>query len=161
MSSSAAPLRSLPPTSCSRSPAPAFRSSLIGFVLAGIGIGIVETAEHAAVAHLAPEGQRGSAFGLLATVQSLGNFAASAIAGLLWTLASPTAAFIYAAAWMLIALIAFTANAPPTPDQGRRRATRITTSVTAVTHATPSVQAADRPTEPENDRFHDHFGLLS
>ena len=82
----------------------------IGFVLAGIGIGCVETAQAAAVAHLAPDGLRGSAFGMLATVQSLGNFAASAIAGLLWTLVSPTAAFLYAAAWMLIALAAFTAT---------------------------------------------------
>lgn len=79
----------------------------IGFVLAGIGIGCVETAQASAVAHLAPDGLRGSAFGMLATVQSLGNFAASAIAGLLWTLVSPTAAFVYAAAWMLIALAAF------------------------------------------------------
>jgi MFS family permease len=81
----------------------------IGFILAGIGIGCVETAEHAAVAHLAPEGLRGSAFGMLATVQSLGNFVASATAGLLWTLVSPTAAFVYAATWMVLALIAFTA----------------------------------------------------
>lgn len=81
----------------------------IGFVLAGVGIACVETAEHAAVARLAPERLRGSAFGLLATIQSLGNFAASAIAGLLWTLVSPTAAFVYAAAWMLLALVAFTA----------------------------------------------------
>jgi MFS family permease len=85
----------------------------IGFILAGIGIGCVETAEHAAVASLAPEQLRGSAFGLLATIQSLGNFAASATAGILWTLVSPSAAFIYAAAWMLIALAAFTrARAP-------------------------------------------------
>jgi len=82
----------------------------VGFVLAGIGIGCVETAETAAVAHRAPQPLRGSAFGLLATVQSLGNFTASAIAGLLWTLISPTAAFLYAAAWMLVALIAFTAG---------------------------------------------------
>lgn len=82
----------------------------VGFILAGVGIGCVETAEHSAVAALAPERIRGSAFGLLATVQSLGNFAASAIAGLLWTLVSPTAAFIYAAAWMLIALAAFAAS---------------------------------------------------
>jgi hypothetical protein len=63
----------------------------------------VETAEHAAVARLAPEALRGSAFGLLAAVQSFGNLAASAIAGLLWTLVSPEAAFIYAAAWMVLA----------------------------------------------------------
>jgi MFS family permease len=81
----------------------------VGFVLAGIGIGCVETAEHAAVAHLAPERLRGSAFGTLATVQSLGNLVASATAGILWTAVSPTAAFIYAA-WMLIALLAFTAT---------------------------------------------------
>jgi len=81
----------------------------VGFVLAGIGIGCVETAEHAAVAALAPERLRGSAFGMLATVQSLGNLAASAVAGLLWTLVSPAAAFVYAAAWMLVALVAFVA----------------------------------------------------
>ena len=80
---------------------------LAGFILAGIAIGCVETAEHAAVATLAPEELRGSAFGLLAAVQSFGNLAASAIAGLLWTLVSPTAAFIYAAAWMVLALALF------------------------------------------------------
>jgi len=73
---------------------------LVGFALAGVGIGCVETAEHAAVATLAPETLRGSAFGLLAAVQSFGNLAASAIAGALWTLVSPAAAFAYAAAWM-------------------------------------------------------------
>jgi MFS family permease len=74
------------------------------FVAAGVAIGCAETAEHAAVANLAPEGLRGSAFGLLAAIQSAGNLAASAIAGVLWTLVSPTAAFLYAAAWMLLAL---------------------------------------------------------
>ena len=73
------------------------------FIVAGVAIGCVETAEHAAVANLAPEGLRGSAFGLLAALQSAGNLAASAIAGALWTLISPTAAFLYAA-WMLLAL---------------------------------------------------------
>jgi MFS family permease len=77
---------------------------LLAFVLAGIGIGCVETAEHAAVAIAAPAHIRGSAFGLLAAVQSFGNLAASAIAGLIWTLASPEAAFVYIAAWMLLAL---------------------------------------------------------
>lgn len=75
-----------------------------GFVLAGIGIGIAETAEHAAVATLAPETLRGSAFGLLAALQSLGNLAASVIAGILWTAISPTAAFLYAAALMTLAV---------------------------------------------------------
>lgn len=75
-----------------------------GFALAGVGIACAETAEHAAVAAEAPVDLRGSAFGLLAAAQSFGNLAASAIAGLLWTLISPAAAFIYAAAWMVIAV---------------------------------------------------------
>jgi MFS family permease len=76
------------------------------FVAAGVAIGVVETAEHAAVAALAPQELRGSAFGLLAAVQSFGNLAASAIAGLLWTAVSPRVAFGYLAAWMALALLA-------------------------------------------------------
>lgn len=75
------------------------------FVLAGVGIGCVETAEHAAVATHAPNQIRGSAFGLLAAVQSFGNLAASSIAGILWTAVSPTAAFTYAAGFMILSLI--------------------------------------------------------
>jgi MFS family permease len=75
-----------------------------GFALGGLGIACTETAEHAAVAAEAPTELRGSAFGLLAAAQSFGNLAASAIAGLLWTVVSPPVAFIYAAAWMVIAV---------------------------------------------------------
>ncbi len=74
------------------------------FAFAGVGIGFAETAEAASVAGLAPNELVGSAFGLLAAVQSFGNFAASAVAGGLWTLVSPRAAFIYLAAWMLLSL---------------------------------------------------------
>lgn len=78
------------------------------FALAGVGIGFVETAEHAAVARFAPPELRSSAFCLLAGLQSLGNLAASAGAGVLWTLVSPRAAFLYLAAWMLASLLALT-----------------------------------------------------
>jgi len=74
------------------------------FILAGIGIGCVETAEHAAVATHAPEHLRGSAFGLLAATQSFGNLAASSIAGILWSALSPTWAFAYLAGAMAVAL---------------------------------------------------------
>lgn len=73
------------------------------FLLAGVGIGCVETAEHAAVAAQAPAEIRGSAFGLLAAIQSFGNFAASGVAGLLWTVLSPSWAFGYLSAWMVFA----------------------------------------------------------
>jgi MFS family permease len=79
------------------------------FVMAGFAIGFVETAESSAVAVMAPEALRGSAFGLLAAIQSVGNLAASAVAGALWTLVSPRAAFLYLTAWMLAALAALAA----------------------------------------------------
>jgi MFS family permease len=86
------------------------------FIAAGIGIGCVETSEHAAVAALADPAIRSSAFGLLATVQSLGNFVASALAGLLWTAISPRAAFLYIAACMAASLAAIFATRPPAAD---------------------------------------------
>ncbi|MFP1628014.1 MFS transporter [Streptomyces sp. 5K101] len=80
----------------------------VPFLLGGIGIGAVETAEHSAVAVLAPEDMRGSAFGMLAAVQSFGNLAASALAGILWTAFSAAAAFAYLTAWMFVALAGLT-----------------------------------------------------
>ncbi|MEJ7741891.1 MAG: MFS transporter [Nocardioidaceae bacterium] len=74
------------------------------FLAAGAGIGCVETAEHAAVAAASPAELRGSAFGLLAGVQSLGNLGASAVAGLLWTTVSPAVAFWYVTGWMVLAV---------------------------------------------------------
>jgi MFS family permease len=76
---------------------------LVAFLLAGSGIGLAETAESALVARLLPDRLRGSGFGLLGGVQSFGDFASSAVVGLLWTAVSPTAGFVYAAAWMVLA----------------------------------------------------------
>jgi MFS family permease len=90
---------------------PAIAVLAAAFVLAGIGIGCAETAEHAAVATLAPTDLRGSAFGLLAAIQSAGNFLASVIAGVLWSAASPQAAFAFAAALMGLAVIALASRA--------------------------------------------------
>jgi len=44
---------------------------------------------------------------VLAGVQSLGNLAASGVAGILWSLWSARVAFAYLAAWMLLAAVAF------------------------------------------------------
>ena len=74
------------------------------FIAAGIGIGAVETAEHSAVATLAPEELRGSSFGALAAIQSFGNLIASSLVGLLYAAVSPTAAFLFPAAAMVVAL---------------------------------------------------------
>ncbi|GAA3072636.1 hypothetical protein GCM10010464_40900 [Pseudonocardia yunnanensis] len=56
------------------------------------------------MAAFAPVEIRGSAFGLLATVQAIGKVAVGSIAGLLYTVASPTVAFVYLAALILLAL---------------------------------------------------------
>ncbi len=74
------------------------------FILAGIGIGCAETAQSAAVAALAPVDLRGSAFGLLATAQAVANLTASAVAGILWSAVSPTAAFVFLAAAMAVSV---------------------------------------------------------
>jgi MFS family permease len=81
------------------------------FALAGAGIGVGETAQSAAVAAHSPPEVRGSAFGLVATVQAFANLAASAVAGLLWRAVSPEAAFLYLAAWSAVALAVFGAVA--------------------------------------------------
>ena len=76
----------------------------IFFIAAGIGIGAIETAEHSAVATLAPDNLRGSSFGALAAIQSFGNLIASSLAGVLYAAVSPTAAFLFPATAMVVAL---------------------------------------------------------
>jgi MFS family permease len=87
----------------------------LGFLASGVGIGCVETAENAAVAALAPTEIRGSAFGVLAAVQSVGNLVASGVVGVLFTVASPAAGFSVAAALMgaSLAVLLRTASARP------------------------------------------------
>jgi MFS family permease len=90
---------------------------LVFFALAGAGMGLTDTAESALVARLLPDELRGSGFGLLGGIQSLGDFVSSAAVGLTWSLVSPTAAFIVAASWMALSLAATVAVSPP---PGRR-----------------------------------------
>jgi len=80
------------------------------FVAGGVGIGLAEAAQSAAVAAYAPADLRGSAFGLVSALQAFANFAASAVWGLLYTAVSPRAAFLYLAAWSAVAAVAFAAS---------------------------------------------------
>ena len=82
------------------------------FILAGLGIGCAETAEHTAVATLAPADIRGSAFGVLAATQAGGNLLASVVAGVIWTAISPRAAFVFLAAAMAAAVPLIVASRP-------------------------------------------------
>ena len=79
---------------------------VVAFMLAGAGIGLAETAESTLVAQLLPDHLRGSGFGVLGAVQATGDLLASAITGLLYAIFSPSLAFGYAAAWMVLSLAA-------------------------------------------------------
>ncbi len=79
--------------------------TVAAFLLAGVGIGFVETSESATVALGLPTHLRPHAFGVLGLTQSVGDLGATVVAGILWSVFSPTVAFAYAAAWMIAALL--------------------------------------------------------
>jgi dipeptide/tripeptide permease len=86
---------------------------LFGFLLAGVGIGFAETAESIVVAQLLPAHLRSNGFGVLGLVQSFGDLGATVVAGILWSVFSPTVAFLYAAAWMALSVAAARSLRPP------------------------------------------------
>jgi MFS family permease len=77
----------------------------VGFVLAGIGIGLAETAESTVLALGLPDDLRANGFGVLGLTQALGDLGATVVAGALWTFVSPTVAFAYVATWMAASVI--------------------------------------------------------
>lgn len=79
---------------------------VILFALAGIYLAIEEALEGVLTADLVPDRSvRGTAYGLMGTVNGLAAFVASLVAGLLMQYASQTMAFIYAAIMMLLGTI--------------------------------------------------------
>lgn len=67
------------------------------FALGGIYVAIEETLEDSFCAELVDENYHGTAFGVLATVNGLGDFVSSIVVGALWTAAGTTVAFGYSA----------------------------------------------------------------
>ena len=72
------------------------------FALAGIFVGITETLEDSFCAELVGETQHGTAFGVLATVNGLGDFVSSTVVGILWTAFGTAAAFSFSAALFVL-----------------------------------------------------------
>jgi len=68
------------------------------FGLAGLYVAIQDTLEKSVAAAMLPKDVRATGFGVLATVNGIGDFFSSIIVGFLWTAVSPAAGFIYAAA---------------------------------------------------------------
>lgn len=75
------------------------------FVLAGIYIALVDSMEGAIAADMLPETLRGTGYGVLSTVNGIGDFASSFIVGLLWARVSPAAGFGYGAALSLLGAV--------------------------------------------------------
>lgn len=71
------------------------------FALGGIYIATEDTLEGAMTADLITAEMRGTAFGVTAAVNGVGDFVASTLVGILWTAFSPGVAFGYAAVLML------------------------------------------------------------
>lgn len=71
------------------------------FCLAGAYIAAQDALEGAITADFVAGEARGTGYGLMATVNGVGDLVASAVVGLLWTVVSPVAGFGYAAVFML------------------------------------------------------------
>jgi len=79
-------------------------SFVILFMLAGVETGLIDVMERAYAADLLIKNIRGTGFGLLNTVNGIGDFASSIIAGALWTALSFGWSFIYGAIFAIIAI---------------------------------------------------------
>lgn len=71
------------------------------FAIGGVYVAIEETLEDSFCAELVDEAHHGMAFGTLATVNGVGDFASSLIVGLLWTSFGTSVAFGYSAVLFL------------------------------------------------------------
>jgi mannose/fructose/N-acetylgalactosamine-specific phosphotransferase system component IID len=67
------------------------------FISGGIYVAIEETLEDSFCAELVAESQHGMAFGVLATVNGVGDFVSSLVVGGLWTAFGTSVAFGYSA----------------------------------------------------------------
>jgi MFS family permease len=75
------------------------------FMIYGLYFGLTEGVERALIADLAPEGLRGTAFGMYNAVLGLGALLASVVFGVVWTRVSPDAAFIMGGSIALAAAV--------------------------------------------------------
>jgi MFS family permease len=75
------------------------------FMLGGIQVAIEETLEDSFCAELVEPAQHGMAFGVLATVNGVGDFLSSVMVGLLWSTLGSTVAFGYSSVLFLMGAV--------------------------------------------------------
>jgi MFS family permease len=83
---------------------PTIANFAILFILAGVETGLIDVMERAYAADLLTKNIKGTGFGLLNTVNGIGDFASSIIAGVLWTAFSYGWSFIYGAILAIVAV---------------------------------------------------------
>src|ERR1700730_8834263 len=83
------------------------------FMLGGVQVAIEETLEDSFCAELVEPAQHGMAFGILATVNGIGDFLSSAVVGLLWSALGQTVAFGYSAVLFLLGAVLTLQIRPP------------------------------------------------
>ena len=76
--------------------APSILTLALVFVIAGAAYAFQQSLERAIAADIAPIEVRSTGFGVLASVNGIGDLISSAVVGALWTAFSPTVAFSYA-----------------------------------------------------------------
>jgi MFS family permease len=81
---------------------PTLSALAILFGLAGLHEAFVQSLEKSFAAELIPAAVRGSGFGVLATVNGVGDLISSVAVGALWSSVSPNAGFIYAGFFCLL-----------------------------------------------------------
>jgi MFS family permease len=98
-------------------PGDALEKFAIVFGFSGLYMGVWETLESATAATMLPGEVRGSGFGLLATVNGLGDLLSSIVVGVLWAKVSPVAAMAFVIATSLIgaAIIAWSGSKAARP----------------------------------------------
>lgn len=75
------------------------------FTLAGFYVAVQESLEATLTSELVPQTIRATSYGLLASVNGVGDLISSAVVGLVWTAISPVIAFAFAAAVMAIGTV--------------------------------------------------------
>jgi sugar phosphate permease len=75
------------------------------FGMAGIHGAVQQSVEKSLAAELLPKANRGSGFGVLATVNGIGDLISSVVVGVLWSRVSANAGFFYAGFFTLLGAI--------------------------------------------------------
>ena len=84
---------------------PSIATMALIFFLGGTNVALEETLENSLSAELVSEEHHGMAFGTLATVNGIGDFASSIVVGALWSAFGTTVAFGYSAALSIVGAI--------------------------------------------------------